>query len=109
MAYYNSYHSSVIFSSLDATESFDSVNYCELCKLSVTHHFSARVTRSLSNRQPTNLVRVALGGVLSEYFSAVNGASPVLYYVGIDNLLLASSNSGVGRYTGNNCVVHSRT
>ena len=57
-----------------------------------------------------NLVRIAWGGVLSDYFLAVNGVkqggvpSPVLYCVYIDDLLLALSKSGVGCYVGNNFV-----
>jgi len=57
-----------------------------------------------------NLVRIAWGGVLSDYFLAVNGVkqggvlSPVLYCVYIDDLLLALSKSGVGCYIGSNFV-----
>jgi Reverse transcriptase (RNA-dependent DNA polymerase) len=57
-----------------------------------------------------NLVRIAWGGVLSDYFSAINGVkqggvvSPVLYCVYIDDLLLALSKSGVGCYIGSNFV-----
>ena len=57
-----------------------------------------------------NLVRIAWGGVLADYFSAVNGVkqggvlSPVLYCVYIDDLLLALSKSGVGCYIGSNFV-----
>jgi Reverse transcriptase (RNA-dependent DNA polymerase) len=57
-----------------------------------------------------NLVRIAWGGVLSDYFSAINGVkqgdvlSPVLYCVYIDDLLLALSKSGVGCYIGSNVV-----
>jgi len=57
-----------------------------------------------------NLVRIAWGGVVSDYISAVNGVkqggvlSYVLYCVYIDDLLLALSNFGVGCYIGNNSV-----
>ena len=57
-----------------------------------------------------NLVRIAWGGVLSDYISAINGVkqggvlSPVVHYVYIDDLLLALSKSGVGCYIGSNFV-----
>jgi len=47
---------------------------------------------------------------VSHYFSTVNGVkqtgvlSPILYFVYIDDLLLALFNSGVGCYIGNNFV-----
>jgi len=57
-----------------------------------------------------NFVSNALGGVLSDYFSAVNGVkqggvlSYVLYCVYINDILLALSNSGLGCYIGDNFV-----
>jgi hypothetical protein len=73
-----------------------------LFKLLIKRQLPAHVIRLLINIYSNNLVRIAWGGVLSDYFSAVNGVkqggvlSPVLYCVYIDDLLLALSKSGVG-------------
>jgi len=80
------------------------------CLLLIKCHLPEYVIRLLINIYSNNLVRIAWGGIVSEYVSAVNGVkqggvlSPVLYYVFIDDLLLAFSNSGVGCYIGNNFV-----
>jgi len=71
---------------------------------------TAHVIRLLIIMYSHNLVRIAYGGVVSDYLSAVNGVkqggllSPVLYCVYIDDLLLALSKSGVGCYIGSNFV-----
>jgi hypothetical protein len=51
-------------------------------------------------------LRIAWGGFLTDYFSAVNGVeqgavlSPVLFCVYLDNLLIALSKAGVGCFIG---------
>jgi hypothetical protein len=110
MAYYSSNNSSVFCTFLDSTKAFDRVNYCKLFKLLIKRQLPAHVIRLLINMYSNNFVRIAWGGVLSDYFLAVNGVkqggvlSPVLYCVYIDDLLLALSNSGVGCYIGSNFV-----
>ena len=110
MAYYSSNNSSVFCTFLDATKAFDRVNYCKLLKLLIKRHLPAHVIRLLINMYSNNYVRIAWGGVMSDYFLAVNGVkqggvlSPVLYCVYIDDLLLALSNSGVGCNIGSNFV-----
>ena len=95
---------------MDATKAFDRVHYCKLFKLLIKRQLHAHVIRLLINMYSNNLVRIAWGGVLSDYFSAVNGVkqggvlSPILYCVYIDDLLLALSKSGVGCYIGSNFV-----
>ena len=55
-----------------------------------------------------NLVRIAWGGVLSDYFSAINrvkqgGVLSLMFYcVYIEDLLFALAKSGVGCYIGSN-------
>jgi Reverse transcriptase (RNA-dependent DNA polymerase) len=73
MAYYSSNNSSVFCSCLDATKAFDRVNYCKLFKLLIKRQLPAHVIRLLINMYSNNLVRIAWGGVLSDYFSAING------------------------------------
>ena len=110
MAYYSSNNGSVFCSFLDATKAFDRVHYCKLFKLLIKRQLPAHVIGLLINMYSNNLVRIAWGGVLSDYFSAVNGVkqggvlSPVLYCVYIDDLLLALSKSSVGCYVGSNFV-----
>ena len=73
MAYYSSNNSSVFCSFLDATKAFDRFHYCKLFKLLIKRQLPAHVIRLLINMYSNNLVRIAWGGVLSDYFSAING------------------------------------
>jgi len=87
MAYYSSNHSSVFCSFLDATKAFDRVNYCKLFRLLIKRHLPAHVICLLINMYSNNLVRITWGGVVFDYFSAVNEVkqggvlSPVLYCI----------------------------
>ena len=76
----------------------------------IKRELPAYIVRVLVNLYTQNSVRVAWGGAMSEYFSAVNGVkqgavlSPVLFCVYIDDLLLVLSKAGIGCYIGSNFV-----
>ena len=85
IAYYINHQSSVFCSFLDASKAFDRLKYCKLFRLLVNRQMPAPIIRVLINFYNGNYVRVAWGGIVSDYFLAVNGIkqggvlSPVLF------------------------------
>ena len=106
IAYYDQNRSSVFCTFLDASKAFDRINYCKLFNLLLKRELPSFIIRVLIQLYMSNLVRVSWGGIVSDYFSAVNGVkqgavlSPVLFCVYIDGLLLQLSKAGVGCYIG---------
>jgi len=84
MAYYNSNHSPIFCSFLDATKAIDRINYCKVFKLLIKYHLPGHVIRLVIC---IPFVRIAWGSVMSDYISAVKGIeqggvlSHVLYSV----------------------------
>jgi arginine exporter protein ArgO len=73
-------------------------------KLLIKRELPGSFLRVLVTTYTISLIRVAWGGVRSNYFSAVNGVkqgavlSPVLFCVYIDDLLALLSRAGFGCY-----------
>jgi len=113
ISHYARDHSNVFCTFLDASKAFDRVNYGKLFHLLVKRHLPACIIRTLVNMYTGHLIRVSWAGVMSDYFSALNGVnqggvvSPILFCIYIDDLLISLSQSGVGCYIGiccGNCV-----
>jgi len=91
---------------LDASKAFDRLHYCKLFKILIKRGLPTHIIGLLINLYTNNFVRVSWNGVMSSYFTAVNGVkqggvlSPVLFCLYIDDLLLSLSRSGVGCYVG---------
>jgi len=110
ISYYSSNHSSVYCTFLDASKAFDRVNFCKLFRLLIKRGLPACIVRTLINMYTGHLIRVSWAGVMSNYFTALNGVkqggvvSPILFCIYIDDLLLSLARSGVGCYIGLNFV-----
>jgi len=110
ISYYSSHHSSVFCTFLDASKAFDRVNFCKLFRLLIKRGLPACIVRTLVNMYTGHLIRVSWAGVMSNYFTALNGVkqggvvSPILFCIYIDDLLLSLARSGVGCYIGLNFV-----
>ena len=95
---------------LDATKAFDRLHYCKLFKLLLKRQLPVHILRVLINLYTNSSVRVAWGGIASDYFSVANGVkqgavlSPVLFCIYIDDLLILLTKSGFGCYIGANFV-----
>ena len=93
IAYYSSHHSSVFCTFLDASKAFDRVNFCKLFRLLIKRGLPACIVRTLINMYTGHLIRVSWAGVMSNYFTALNGVkqggvvSPILFCIYIDDLL----------------------
>jgi Reverse transcriptase (RNA-dependent DNA polymerase) len=78
--------------------------------LLISRQLPATIIRLLINFYTGNYVRVQWGGIVSDYFLAINGVkqggvlSPVLFCLYIDGLLEALSKAGVGCFIGDNFV-----
>jgi len=106
IAYYVNNNSSVFCTFLDASKAFDRVNYCKLFRLLIDRHVPVCIVRVLQNFYTNNYVRVSWGGIVSDYFLAINGVkqggvlSPVLFCLYIDGLLVALAQARVGCFIG---------
>ena len=106
VSYYRQHQTPVFCTFLDASKAFDRLHYCKLFKLLIKRELPGSILRVLINTYTNSVVRVAWGGVTSDYFSVVNGVkqgavlSPVLFCVYIDNLLTLLSKAGFGCYIG---------
>jgi hypothetical protein len=106
ISYYKQHQSPVFCTFLDATKAFDRLHYCKLFKLLLKRQLPVHILRVLINLYTNSSVRVAWGGITSDYFSVANGVkqgavlSPVLFCVYIDDLLILLTKSGFGCYIG---------
>jgi len=73
MAYYSKNQSSVFCTFLDASKSFDRVQYCKLFKMLIKRTLPAFIIRVLINFYMCNFVCISWYGVMSDYFCAING------------------------------------
>jgi hypothetical protein len=93
LAYYVNNQKLCFLYFLDATKAFDRVRYCKLFNLLISRQLPAIIVRLLINFYTGNYVRVQWGGIVSDYFLAINGVkqggvlSPVLFCLYIDGLL----------------------
>jgi hypothetical protein len=106
LSYYVNNHSSAYCTFLDASKAFDRVNYCKLFNLLLKRGLPACIIRLLINMYTGNMIRVSWAGLMSSYFTALNGVkqggvmSPILFCIYIDDLLIQLSQSGAGCYIG---------
>ena len=106
VSYYRQHQTPVFCTFLDASKAFDRLHYCKLFKLLIKRELPGPILRVLINTYTNSIVRVAWGGITSDYFSVVNGLkqgavlSPVLFCVYIDDLLTLLSKAGFGCYIG---------
>jgi len=103
LAYYVGHGTVMYCGFLDATKTFDRVNYCKHFRLLMKRHLPVYIIRVLLTFYIFNFVRVSLCGFFSDYFVAANGVKQggvLLFCVYLDGLLLAMSNSHVGCFTG---------
>ena len=98
--------SSVYACFIDASKAFDRVRYDKLFELLVGRgipHVSVRLLMDMYSRQST---RAAWDSMYSKYFGSRNGvrqggvASPVLFTIYMDELLMRLQRAGIGCYVG---------
>ena len=106
LSYYYSNQSSVYCTFVDASKTFDRVQYGKLFRLLTRRGLPACIVRLLAVLYTSSEVRVLSTGLVSDYFSVSNGVeqggviSPVLFCAYIDDLLLRLSSAEVGCYLG---------
>ena len=80
------------------------MNYCKLFRLLIKRDLPACIIHVLLNVCTCHLIRISWDGVMSDYFNALNGmkqggvVSPILFCIYIDDLLVSTSETGVGCY-----------
>jgi hypothetical protein len=95
ISYYVNNNSTVHCVFLDATKTFDRVEYCKLFKLLLKWDIPSHVIPVLLNMYTGQEVRVLWNGIYSTGFQVTNGIkqggiiSPILFCVYLDVLLLA--------------------
>ena len=108
--YYIFNKSSVHLLMLDASKTFDRVNYCKLFATLLKRNISPIVLRLLLFMYTHQSLRVKWGSTLSKQFSVMNGVkqggvlSPILFAVYTDGLLERLKNTGVGCHMGSRFV-----
>ena len=73
VSYYINYGSSVYCTLLDATKTFDRVEYCKLFRILIDKKLPTVCIRLLANMYTNHVTRVAWNGVPSGRFSVKNG------------------------------------
>jgi hypothetical protein len=107
ISYYNSNHSTVYCTMLDATKAFDRVEYCKLFRKLVARKMPPIVIRLLLNMYINHTTRVAWNGIFSDRFVAKNGVkqggilSPVLFCIYFDDLISELTKANIGCFIGN--------
>jgi len=102
VAYYVNHDSSVYCTFLDAFKAFDRIAYCQMFRLLIKRRLPAVVIRFLYNLYVNQTTRLMWNGVYSSVFKVMNGvkqggvASPVMFCVYIDELLIRPRDNGVG-------------
>ena len=111
IGHYNFLKSNSFVLILDASKSFDRVNYCKLFRELLKREMSPLVLRLLLFMYTNQTLRVKWGSVMSESFTVMNGVkqggvlSPVLFAVYTDGLLLRLQESGIGCHIGGHYAV----
>ena len=106
VSYYVNNGSSVFCTFLDASKAFDRVAYCQLFRLLIKRGIPAVIMRFLCNMYVNQRTRLVWNGVYSAMFSVFNGvkqggvASPIMFCLYIDELLVKLADSGVGCWFG---------
>ena len=91
---------------LDASKTFDQVNYCKHFRELLKREMSPLVLRLIFFLYTNQTLRVKRGSVMSESFTVMNRVkqggvlSPVLFAVYTDGLLLRLQESGIGCHMG---------
>ena len=110
LSYYANNGRSVYCTFLDATKTFDRVDYAKLFKLLVHRMHPPVRVRLLLNMYTSHVYRVSWNGICSVPFTVRNGVkqggviSPAHFCIYFDKLLGKLAEAGVGCYIGNICI-----